>query len=161
MFNFAITAGAAAGSYQIAPAGANDALGPSGSSFLPVPLTVVNPGQASENYRFQTTVTRTNSAALNGSATGGDTCAFPGTTFQGWLYTRAARSYPAAGQTLPGPAAFGMWPFEARVEMVVGGVVEPECYQGSGTTGMRLALGAAPQDAGSLCSCLYRNSNLQ
>jgi hypothetical protein len=160
MFNFAITAGATAGTYQLAPAGANLALGPSGSAFPPVPLTVVNRGQASENYRFQTTVSRVTSSAVNGSAPGADTCVFPGTTFQGSLYTRAARSYPAAGQALPAPAAFGFWPFEARVEMVVGGDVVPECYAGAGTAGARLALGARPQDAGSLCSCLYRNSNL-
>ena len=160
MFNFAITAGATAGTYQLAPAGANLALGPSGNAFPPVPLTVVNQGQASENYRFQTTVSRTTSSAVNGSVPGVDTCVFPGTTFQGWLYTRAARSYPGAGQALPGPPAFGFWPFEARVEMVVGGDVVPECYAGAGTAGARLALGAAPQDAGNLCSCLYRNSNL-
>jgi hypothetical protein len=161
MFNFAITAGATAGSYQLAPAGDNAALGPAGNAFAPIPLTIVNAGQASENYRFQATVSRTASAAVNGSAAGADTCVFPGTTFQGWLYTRAARSYPAAGQALPGPAAFGFWPFGARVEMVVGGDVVPSCYAGTGTAGMKLALGAVAQDAGSLCSCLYRNSNVK
>jgi hypothetical protein len=161
MFNFAITAGATAGTYQLAPAGNNLALGSDGNAFTPIPLTIVNQGQPSENYRFQATVSRSMSSAINGSAAGADTCVFPGTTFQGWLYTRAARSYPAAGQALPGPAPFGFWPFEARVEMVVGGDVAPECYAGTGTTGTRLALNTAAQDAGNLCSCLYRNSNLQ
>jgi len=163
MFNFAITAGSTPGSYQLAPAGPNAALGDVGSTFPPVPLKIINQGQDSEKYNFQMTISRTGAATLNGSSsTVGDTCVFPGTTFQGWLYTRAARSYPGPGQVLPqGAAAFGLWPFSARVEMDVGGLVQPECYVGSGTTGAKAALDTAQQDAGNLCSCLYRNSNVQ
>jgi hypothetical protein len=163
MFDFVITAGSTPGSYQLAPAGPNAALGDVGGTFPPVPLKIINAGQDSEKYNFQTTLTRSGSATLNGSSpTIGNTCVFPGTTFQGWLYTRAARSYPGPGQVLPqGAAAFGLWPFSARVEMDVGGLVEPECYVGGGTTGPKVALGTPQQAAGNLCSCLYRNSNVQ
>jgi hypothetical protein len=113
-------------------------------------MLLVNPGQDSENYRFQVTINKAVHTNINGQDA---TCYFNATTFTGYLYTKAAKQYPADGQALPA-GGNSTWPFAMRFEEVAaGGQNVPDCYavDGQSISGIQAA------DGGSLCDCLYRN----
>jgi hypothetical protein len=150
-FNWAITAGSTAGSYQISTT--DDAYG---VQFKNVPLTLMDQGQSSEKYQFHAILDKVVSQTLNGSPA---TCFFNSTTFQGTLYTKMSKDYPLTGQSVPANG-HTLWPFAVRAEQIAqGGDSTPNCYQssGNGQLGAQITDGLGAQDAGSLCDCLYKN----
>lgn len=150
-FNWEITAGSKAGSYDISSTDNTF-----GIQFQNAPLSLLSKGQSSERYQFQVMVNKVVNASLNGSTA---TCYYNATTFQGYLYTKMAKDYPMAGQPAPN-TGHPMWPFAARAEQVIGGGDgSPTCYQTSanGQLGASITNGLPAQDGGALCSCLYKN----
>ena len=146
-FSFAITG--SGGSYKIAPSGNSDAM--NGLTFSPTALNLVNKGQNSENYHFQITFNKVASTSLGGSQA---TCYFNSTSFSGTLYTKTAKSYPLAGQSLPSTSN-PEWPFQMRFEEVAsGGTGTPTCFTNNSKN---VTDGLFAQTEGNLCSCLYKN----
>ena len=146
-FEFSITG--SSGSYKIAPAGTADVM--NGLTFSPAPMSLVNKGQDSENYHFQITFNKVVSATLGGSQA---TCYYNASTFQGTLYTKTAKTYPLPGQSLPNTSN-QQWPFEMRFEEdAPGGAGSPTCFTNDSKN---VTAGLVQQDAGNLCSCLYKN----
>ncbi|KAF2664116.1 hypothetical protein BT63DRAFT_101151 [Microthyrium microscopicum] len=147
-FSYTITG--SPGSYKIAPTSGNPLF--ADINFSPTPLKLYDVGNTTESYRFQIEADKIVNTTLGNSAA---TCTFASTTFQGYLYTKTASSYPAAGQTVP-KGANQDWPFAARFEQVVGGGQNVPACNKAGTTSP-ITNGLATQDGGNLCSCLYRN----
>ena len=146
------------------------------ASFSSADLKLVNAGSDGEQYRLQITQTKTVSV-MSGLGSGMAQCDFNSTTFQAYLYTKMARTYPNPSQEQQmAKATFPLWPFgvqcppdlrhcyadrtqAVRIEQVIGGGQGvPNCYQTSqGTLGEPITAGLNAQDAGSLCSCLYKD----
>lgn len=151
-------------------------------SFQDVDLELLDEGKSTERYRFQTSMTKTVSpdSGLTKDNAAAE-CEFEGTSLQAYLYTKMERSYPdtEAGDPTGNPS-FSVWPFgtytpllgpwrrraiadcsviAVRVEQAVGGGDNiPSCYKlSNGQPGDRITTGLEAQDAGNLCSCLYKN----
>lgn len=129
--------------------------------FSKVPLKLISQGKDSEHYMFQLSfdkqVNLTSSLTNDGSDT---TCFYNSTTFQAYLYTKMASSYPPKGISPNSEASYDAWPYAVRVEEVVGGGDNvPNCYKMvDGQIGNQIESDSLkPQDAGSLCDCLYMN----
>lgn len=152
-FNWIITAGSQKGSYQISSTD-----NPFAITFKNAPLSLLDSGLDSERYRFQITTDKV--VQPSGSITDDNsqaTCYYNGTNLQAYLYTKMAKGYPTTQQTID--ATYPPWPFAVRVEQVIaGGNNVPNCYKtNNGQLGQRISSGLDAQDAGSLCSCLYKN----
>ncbi|KAH7391018.1 hypothetical protein DE146DRAFT_152601 [Phaeosphaeria sp. MPI-PUGE-AT-0046c] len=141
-----------AGSYKISSKGRDATFG---TMFQNERLELLDSGKDTERYRFS--ITRTKSVNMTGSIgeqKGDFSCDYGNTNIQGSLYTKMARSYPkdtiAVGDT-GNPA----WPYAVRVEQTVaGGDNVPSCKRSSGE---KVSESLKAQDAGTLCSCLYKN----
>lgn len=86
---------------------------PFGIAFKNVELELVDEGKDAERYWFQTRKTKT--VKPEKSITKDDAeaeCDFKGTSLQGYLYTKMARSYPDTEKGEPeGDADFPVWPY--------------------------------------------------
>ncbi|KAH7086510.1 hypothetical protein FB567DRAFT_72571 [Paraphoma chrysanthemicola] len=141
-----------AGSYKISSNGQDATFG---TMFQNEKLDLLDSGLDTERYRF--IISRTKAVNMTGSIGdqfGDFECDYGATTIQGSLYTKMAKTYPkdtiAVGNT-GNPA----WPYALRVEQTVaGGQNVPSCKKRSGE---KINDGLIAQDAGTLCSCLYKN----
>jgi hypothetical protein len=136
-------------------------------------LELLDAGKDTERYRFH--ISRTKAVNMTGSIgdqKGDFECDYGNTNIQGSLYTKMAKTYPRETIAVPdtgNPA----WPFgksrippkdkcefankypAVRVEQTVaGGDNVPSCKSKSGD---KVTDGLKAQDAGTLCSCLYKN----
>ncbi|KAF2128022.1 hypothetical protein P153DRAFT_294269 [Dothidotthia symphoricarpi CBS 119687] len=118
-------------------------------------LELLDEGKDTERYKFQ--MSRTKSVNMTGTL--GDTkgdfeCDYGTTTLQGHLYTKLQRDYPDDTISVD-DTGYSAWPYAARIEQVAaGGQNIPSCKT---TSGEEVTDGVTSQDAGSLCSCLYKN----
>jgi hypothetical protein len=134
----------------------------SGISFTSTDLAVVGAGTDDEHYRFQISFNKVDdisNMALTEHTAGPATCFYNSTTFQGYLYTKMARTYPASDQSLPADANEA-WPYAARLEQVVGGGLNvPNCWteDPGGRLGANVTQALSAMPGGQLCSCLYIN----
>ncbi|KAF2729411.1 hypothetical protein EJ04DRAFT_515961 [Polyplosphaeria fusca] len=154
-FNWIITS-SSGGSYQISSTD-----NPFSISFKNADMELLDEGQDTERYRVQMTQTKTvsPSEALTRDNAAVE-CAFDGTSLQASLYTKMAKGYPDTEHGDPtGNPSYSVWPFAVRVEQAVGGgEAIPSCYKlQNGQHGDQVTQGLEAQDAGNLCSCLYRN----
>jgi hypothetical protein len=160
-FNFIVTG--SAGKYMIAPTntGPKSAV-MSDLTFAAAPLSIVGAGTPGEMYKFQITMNKrdmVDNIQTTDRSTGGATCFYNGTTFQGYLYTRMTKTYPREDQSLPVDANI-VWPFAARLEEVVGGGANtPNCWteDPGGLLGANITTGLTAMPQGNLCSCLWIN----
>ncbi|ORY16601.1 hypothetical protein BCR34DRAFT_96402 [Clohesyomyces aquaticus] len=153
-FNWIITG--SSGKFQISTTD-----NPFSLSFKNQPLVLVDQGQDTERYRFQMQQTKTvspSSAITDDNAA--VECDFESASLQAFLYTKMAKGYPDAskGESDGGPS-FQTWPFAVRVEQAIGGGAStPTCYKiSNGVRGQKIDANLSTQDAGNLCSCLYKN----
>jgi hypothetical protein len=147
-----MTISGSSGSYQIAPTGTDGVM--NGLIFNPAPLKLLGAGSSSERYHFQSSFDRSVSVTLDGNQA---TCNYTGASFQGDLYTKTAKSYPAAGQSVP-PTPNQLWPFGMKFEIdASGGSGTPNCFATGGSANVTAGLIAQP--AQNSCSCQYRNWN--
>lgn len=157
------------GSYKISSKGTSDL----DTTFQNAPLDLLDQGKDTERYRFQISRTKTvNMTGSIGSAKGNFECDYGATNLQAYLYTKMTRSYPDDTISVPN-AANTVWPYgkqqqtstqsetrmlthaAVRIEQAVGGGENvPSCTK---STGEKITSGIKAQDAGSLCSCLYKN----
>jgi len=125
-------------------------------------MELLDQGQDSERYHFQLQQTKTVSPSTNLTEDNASAqCDFDNTSLQAFLYTKMAKGYPdtSKGQS-DGHPAYPEWPYALRIEQAVGGGQDtPSCYKISndGGHGDAITNGLTAQDAGSLCSCLYKN----
>ncbi|PSN67091.1 hypothetical protein BS50DRAFT_381727 [Corynespora cassiicola Philippines] len=119
-------------------------------SFKNADLELLDEGKSTERYRFQISSTKTVTADIDGKSAD---CDFQYTSTQAYLYTKMAKTYPDTDTGDPtGDPSFPEWPFAVRVEQAVGGGEStPSCS----SSGKQISMDA--QDAGNLCSCLYKN----
>jgi len=152
-FNWIITPGSQQNTYQISSTD-----NPFSVVFSNVPLDLVDKGLETEHYHFQTTIEKAviPTVALTDDNASTE-CFFNGTTFQGYLYTSMAKGYPSPDMTSLS-IAYTQWPYAVRAEQTRGGGQSvPDCYK---TMNRKLGDhidGIAAKDAGSQCSCMYRN----
>ncbi|KAF1851540.1 uncharacterized protein K460DRAFT_401557 [Cucurbitaria berberidis CBS 394.84] len=150
VLNWEITG--SAGSYKISSKGQDSTFG---TTFQNEKLQLLDAGKDQERYRFQFSRSKTvNMTGSLGKEKGDFACAFGSTTLQGSLYTKMHRTFPADTIAVSG-ATSNVWPYAVRVEQsVAGGENVPSCKKSSGesVTGSLKA-----QEAGTLCSCLYKN----
>ncbi|KAF2470986.1 uncharacterized protein BDR25DRAFT_334143 [Lindgomyces ingoldianus] len=154
-FNWIISS-PSTGKYQI-----SSTENPFSISFTNQDLELLDKGQDTERYHFQLTQTKTVSPSSSVTSDNAAVeCNFEGTSLQAFLYTKMGKSYPdtSKGETSGNPS-FPVWPFAVRVEQAVGGGQDiPTCYKlNNGSKGEKITDGISSQDAGSLCSCLYKN----
>ncbi|KAF2112164.1 hypothetical protein BDV96DRAFT_649524 [Lophiotrema nucula] len=152
-FNWIITS-SSSGNYQI-----SSTTNPFSISFNHTDLELLDEGKDTERYWFQMTATKTvsPSSSLTDDNAAAE-CEFEGTSLQASLYTKMAKGYPEFS-TDANPS-YTTWPFAVRVEQTVGGGPSiPSCYKVNSDGGQGDAIddGFKAQDAGNLCSCLYRN----
>jgi hypothetical protein len=125
--------------------------------FTNLTLSLLNSGQADEHYFFQTGMQKpTKPASQLGSQNVASTCYFNQTTFQGYLYTKMAKTYPSnSTNTMGSSTPFSPWPYAVKVEQVsAAGVGTPTCLDPSGQS-----LGDfSVADGSQLCDCLYLNT---
>ncbi|KAF2017881.1 hypothetical protein BU24DRAFT_161708 [Aaosphaeria arxii CBS 175.79] len=151
-FNWIISS-PSSGKYQISSTD-----NPFSISFKNTDLELLDQGKDTERYRFQLSSTKTVSPSTgltkdNEAAS----CEFQGTSLQAVLYTKMAKGYPDASKgESDGSPSYPVWPFAVRVEQSVGGGESIPSCKASGS-GNSITEGLEPQDAGSLCSCLYKN----
>jgi hypothetical protein len=149
---FEMTISGSSGSYRMAPAGTDGVM--NGLTFSSTPLQLLDAGSSSERYHFQVSFDRSVSTTLGGSQA---TCSYTGASFQGDLYTKTAKSYPAPGQSLPATSN-QLWPFGMKLEIdASGGSGTPNCIATGGSANITDGLVAQP--AQNSCSCQYRNWN--
>ncbi|EMD87122.1 hypothetical protein COCC4DRAFT_198424 [Bipolaris maydis ATCC 48331] len=137
-------------SYKISSQGHDDTFD---TTFQNENLELLDVGQETERYRFQ--ISRSKSVNMTGTlgdSKGDFECDYSATNIQAFLYTKMLRTYPddtIAVQNTPNV----QWPFAVRIEQAVaGGEGVPSCKDSSGDS-----VGLKAQDAGTLCSCLYKN----
>lgn len=124
--------------------------------FSNLSLSLLHEGANDEHYFFQTNLQKlTKPAAQLGSQNVASTCYFNETTFQGYLYTKMAKSYNTTSTNgTDSSGAIEAWPYAVKVEQVTGaGADVPTCVDPSGQV-----LGDFSVDDGTkLCDCLYLN----
>jgi hypothetical protein len=130
-------------------------------SFTNTPLELLDEGLTTERYRFQLETNKP--VSPSGSLTSDNAavnCFYNSTTLQAYLYTKMASSYPDASKgENSGNPTFPVWPFALRVEQIIGGGQDvPNCWTlNNGVPDQQITDGLQAQDAGQLCSCLYKN----
>lgn len=138
------------GAYKISSNGADNVFG---TSFQNENLQLLDAGKDTERYSFQISRSKTvNVTGSLGDEEGSFACDYGATGIQGVLYTKMQRTYPDDTIVVEG-ADSPAWPYAARIEQnVAGGEGIPSCRKNRGDQ-VRLS----SQDAGTLCSCLYKN----
>jgi hypothetical protein len=83
-------------------------------------MSLMNAGQADEHYFFQMNTQKpTKPASQLGSQNVASTCYFNQTTFQGYLYTQMAKTYPNNGTNDTNTSdPFTPWPYAVKIEEV-------------------------------------------
>jgi hypothetical protein len=125
--------------------------------FTNLTLSLINAGQSNEHYYFSTNMqkpTKPSVALTNENLA--STCYFNQTSFQGYLYTKMAKTFPngESNTTVTGQP-FADWPYAVRVEqMSGGGSGTPTCL---GPQGQSLG-DFSVSDPAQLCECLYLNN---
>ncbi|KAI1546066.1 hypothetical protein PtrEW4_007306 [Pyrenophora tritici-repentis] len=116
-------------------------------------LDLLDRGLDTERYRFQISRSKTvNMTGTIGNKKGDFECDYGATNMQGFLYTKMQQTYPDETIAFKGTSSPN-WPFAVRVEQAVaGGAGTPSCKSSSGDD-----VSPKAQDAGTLCSCLYKN----
>ncbi|KAF3002593.1 hypothetical protein E8E13_008376 [Curvularia kusanoi] len=149
VINWEITG--SAGAYKISSKDQSDLY----TTFQNAPLDLLDQGKDTERYRFQISRTKSvNMTGTIGNAKGDFECDYGATNLQAYLYTKMARTYPDDTISVPN-APNTVWPYAVRIEQAVGGGENvPSCTKSSGE---KVTSGLKAQDAGSLCSCLYKN----
>jgi hypothetical protein len=157
------------GSYKISSKGQDPTFG---TMFQNEKLELLDSGKDTERFRFQLSRAKVvNMTGSIGDDKGDFTCDYGATNIGGALYTKMAKTYPPDTIAVTG-AGNPPWPFgtalhfsithmtraltqfiAVRVEQTVaGGENVPSCTSKSGNT-----VSPKAQDAGTLCSCLYKN----
>ncbi|KAJ4338791.1 hypothetical protein N0V87_003706 [Didymella glomerata] len=149
IINWEITG--SSGSYKISSKDSSDLY----MTFQNAPLDLLDKGKDTERYRFQISRTKTvNMTGTIGDSKGTFECDYGATSMQAYLYTKMQRTYPDDTIAVPSTPNT-VWPYAVRVEQVVGGGENvPSCTKSSGE---QVNSGFKAQDAGNLCSCLYKN----
>ena len=151
-FNWVISG--SAGAYKISSTD-----NPFSISFTNAPLDLLDEGKDTERYRFLIAQTTTVTPATNLTADNAAVdCDFVG-NLQGSLYTKMAKEYPSDREP-SGDPSYDLWPYAVKIEQSApGGKGVPNCYKTtkSGQHGESVTDDLEPQDAGTLCSCLYKN----
>jgi len=166
VINWEITG--SSGSYKISSKDTSDLY----MTFQNAPLDLLDNGKDTERYRFQISRTKTvNMTGTIGNSRGNFECDYGATNLQAYLYTKMQRTYPDDTIMVPN-VPNTLWPYgrqnhvvnsssladldiAVRVEQAVGGGENvPSCIRSSGE---RVSSGIRAQDAGDLCSCLYKN----
>ncbi|CAI6268105.1 unnamed protein product [Periconia digitata] len=129
-------------------------------SFKNADLALLDEGKDTERYRFQ--ITQTKSVAPRSNITEDNAaveCDFNNSNLQAYLYTKMEKSWPDVDKGEPsGEPSFSTWPFAVRVEQAVGGGESvPSCYKQKDGQQQGEQIPLQAQDAGALCSCLYKN----
>ncbi|KAJ8110630.1 hypothetical protein OPT61_g6569 [Boeremia exigua] len=139
------------GSYKISSKDTSDLY----MTFQNAALDLLDKGKDTERYRFQISRTKTVNMTGNlGNSRGNFECDYGATNLQAYLYTKMKRTYPDDTISVPNTPN-NVWPYAVRVEQAVGGGENvPSCTK---STGERVTEGIRAQDAGNLCSCLYKN----
>jgi hypothetical protein len=122
--------------------------------FSNLTLHLMKEGASDEHYFFQTMMSKpTKPTTQLGSNNVASTCYFNSTTFQGYLYTKMAKSYPASEAKSPS-VPYQAWPYAVKIEQVAAaGADTPNCIDSSGNS-----LGDfSVSDGTQLCDCLYLN----
>ena len=123
--------------------------------FSNISMSLMNSGADDEHYFFQTSMQKpTKPVGQLTSENVQATCYFNSTTFQAYLYTKIAKTYPN-NSTTNTTEPFMPWPYAVKVEQVTGaGVGTPTCLDPSGNS-----LGDfSVSDRTQLCDCLYLNT---
>ncbi|KAH6642945.1 hypothetical protein C7974DRAFT_113034 [Boeremia exigua] len=149
VINWEITG--SAGSYKISSKDTSDLY----MTFQNAPLVLIDKDKDTERYRFQISRTKTvNMTGSIGNTKGDFECDYGATNLQAYLYTKMQRTYPDETISVPNTPNT-VWPYAVRVEQAVGGGENvPSC---SKLSGEKVTNGIRAQDAGNLCSCLYKN----
>ncbi|PVI03228.1 hypothetical protein DM02DRAFT_612450 [Periconia macrospinosa] len=133
---------------------------PFGISFKNADLALLDAGKDTERYRFQISQTKVVAPRSNITEDNAATsCDFDNTNLQAYLYTKMAKSWPDTDKGDPsGEPSFTTWPFAVRVEQAVGGGENvPSCHKQKDGQSQGDKIPLKAQDAGALCSCLYKN----
>ena len=148
-----ISSGLSDSSYLI-----SSAANPFAPTFINATLTTVDLGLDTEAYHFsipkmQILVVPDIPLTDDGAA---DRCYYNQTMFEGWLYTKMAKTYPESpisdSETVNQP-----WPFAVKIqETITGGTGVPDCYKSvNGQDGSRVII--APGSSNQACECGYQN----
>jgi hypothetical protein len=122
--------------------------------FSNLTLSLQNASQASEHYYFSTEMQKpTRPSVPLTSQNIAATCYFNQTMFEGFLYTKMARTF--GGNTTDTGQPFEQWPYAARVQQTSGGGAgTPTCLGPQ-----RQSLGSfSVSDSAEQCECLYLNT---
>jgi hypothetical protein len=122
--------------------------------FSNLTLSLQNASQASEHYYFSTEMQKpTKPAVPLTSKNIAATCYFNQTMFEGFLYTKMARTF--GGNSTDTGQPFEQWPYAARVQQTSGGGVgTPTCLGPQ-----KQSLGSfSVADSTQQCECLYLNT---
>lgn len=167
-FNWVISS-PSTGEYRISSTSSHFSL-----AFKNKELKLLDEGKDTERYRFQFSQTKTVTPTESLSDDGAETeCGFANTSLQAYLYTKMERGYPDPEKGDPdGDPESPVWPYgmyyefelvnlmltlllAVRVEQAAGGGENvPSCRK---SNGKQITEGLVAQDAGALCSCLYKN----
>jgi hypothetical protein len=122
--------------------------------FSNLTLSLQNASQASEHYYFSTEMQKpTKPSVPLTSQNLAATCYFNQTMFEGFLYTKMARTF--GGNTTDTGQPFEQWPYAARVQQTSGGGVGTSTCLGP----QRQSLGSfSVADSAQQCECLYLNT---
>ncbi|KAF9692162.1 hypothetical protein EKO04_009984 [Ascochyta lentis] len=139
------------GSYKISSKDTSDLY----MTFQNAPLDLLDKDKSTERYRFQISRTKTvNMTGTIGHSRGNFECDYGATNLQAYLYTKMQRTYPDDTISVSNTRN-NVWPYAVRIEQAVGGGENvPLCTKSSGE---KVTDGIKAQDAGNLCSCLYKN----
>jgi hypothetical protein len=119
-------------------------------------MSLMNAGQADEHYFFQMNTQKpTKPASQLGSQNVASTCYFNQTTFQGYLYTQMAKTYPNNSTNDTNTSdPFTPWPYAVKIEEVAAAAAgTPTCLGPSGESLGNFGI----SDGTQLCDCLYLN----
>jgi hypothetical protein len=123
--------------------------------FSTVPLNLVDQGEDTERYTFQTPSPKqvSPSSAITGDNSA-STCFYNSTVLQASLYTKMAKN-----STDSDSKDSRSWPFAVQImQLATGGTDVPNCYKtNEGVTGERITDGLAPKQPTDRCSCVYQN----
>lgn len=154
-FNWVITPTAENGTDYVISSTNN----PFALDFTNATLTMTDPGQSSEAYRFSVNMQKMVIPNVTLTADGASTdCFYNGTMLSAVLYTKKEKTYPAQNKTSPSTAeAYLPWPYAVEVQQVAsGGAGVPDCYKMiNGNTGEHVTVGTEP--ANQTCQCVYEN----
>lgn len=126
------------------------------ANFTNLNLDLKFAGTENEAYFFQFAMNKVVSLASLGSSNEPATCTYNSATFQAYLYTKMAKTYPAAGASAGGSTTVDqLWPYAAKVEQVIGAASgTPTCVDATGNSVGDFSV----SDGTQLCDCLYLNT---